>query len=153
MIEKYNEFILEKYSFTEHGNKDEIIYKFTNIDNIEFKVTFFRNISNTYEREYRIVSNMYGEFEEINTNDSISILKTITDITISFINKYQPEEIEINHIPSQKERLKYQHEEDSDFWFTHNTKRALINKRFLEKRIPSNYFYELNGMTSTITKV
>ena len=133
-------------------NSNNKIYTFVNKDGIKFNVYFDTHDGERYIREYRIDSKKYGSFEEIKTNDAISIIKTITDITISFLNKYKPEEITINHIPSDKERLKYGEEEDSEFWETHKTKRALINKRFLIKKLPWDYFYELYGMTSIITK-
>lgn len=152
MIAKYNEFILEKYSYKEVKTLSGVSYTFTNKDNIKFNVFFDTNDGERYIREYRVDSEKYGAFEEIKTNDGIGILKTVTDITISFLNKYQPEEVIINHIPSTKERLDHEKEEDDPFWETYKTKRASVNKRFLEKRMPFNYFYELQGNVSYITK-
>jgi len=152
MIAKYNEFILEKYSYKEIKSPSGVSYTFTNKDNIKFNVYFDTSGGDRYTREYRIDSDKYGAFEEIKTNDVMGIIKTVTDITISFINKYQPDEIVITHIPSTKEKVEHNKEEDDEFWETFTTKRATVNKRFLEKKIPFNYYYELQGNVSYITK-
>lgn len=152
---KNKKFINEKYDFKLEDNGHRIKYYFTNKDGIDFEVYFDEKISNEYAREYRIVSKKIGSFEEINTGDSIGILKTITNITLDFIKNFNPKSIKIWHIPTKKERKVLRDKEidhDYDYWLKTPTKRAIINKRFLERDLPSNYEYKLKGMMSVITK-
>ena len=76
-----------------------------------------------------------------------NIIETVTEITIDFIEKYEPNKIIITHIPKNKE---------VDFNNPNKTnKRALLNKRYLKPAIDKldDYFYSLNGSTSIITKI
>lgn len=153
MVERFNEFISESYSYKKESEDDiEIKYSFKNRDNVKLVVVFKLIGDEEYERTYHIESEKYGRYDELRSNDSINIIKTLTNITVSFIGTYQPEEVIINHIPSQKEILRFSEHEDSDFWKTYNTKRANVNKRYIERKIPFGYFYELKGMTSHLVK-
>lgn len=148
----FEEFIYEKYSFEEVNDNipwhnGYIIYEFENIDGVRFKVMFIENHkekNKNYTREYRIING--SPFSELNSGDAIGILKTVTNITLDFIKKYEPYSITIEHIPTREEYKKHMKNPEMV------TKRAIANKRFLERDLPSNYNYELKGMVSKIIK-
>jgi len=103
-----------------------------------------------YTREYYTVGTK-SKYAELNNNDSFAILDTVTKITVQFIKEFSPERIEIDHIPTLKER------QDDAFirdYLANKaiTKRAIANKRFLERDLPHNYSYELAHSISLITK-
>jgi hypothetical protein len=125
-------------------NKREIIYNFTNKDNYEFEVVFYNLGNNKWEREYRTTKKGLGV---LNTNDVYNIMETVTNITIDFIEMYEPNKIIITHIPKNKE---------IDFNNPNKpNKRALLNKRYLKPAIDKldDYFYSLNRSTSIIEKI
>jgi hypothetical protein len=125
-------------------NKREIIYNFTNKDNYEFEVVFYNLGNNKWEREYRTTKKGLGV---LNTNDVYNIMETVTNITIDFIEMYEPNKIIITHIPKNKE---------IDFNNPNKpNKRALLNKRYLKPAIDKldDYFYSLKGSTSIIEKI
>jgi hypothetical protein len=126
------------------STKREIIYRFKNKDNYEFQVLFYNLGNGKWEREYRTNEKGLGLLK---TNDVYNIIETVTEITIDFIEKYEPNKIIITHIPKNKE---------VDFNNTNKpNKRALLNKRYLKPAIDKldDYFYSLNGSTSIITKI
>jgi hypothetical protein len=153
-IFKFSKFlkINDSYSFTKLIDQWPYIeYEFRNKDNINFIVKFMITEKGKYSREYHTKSPDFNKYDELNTNDPFNILKTVTDITISFINEYQPKEIFIEHIPTKKERnIINKSVENGNRVHKPITKRALINKRYLEKYLPKNYKYELHGSTSFI---
>jgi antitoxin component YwqK of YwqJK toxin-antitoxin module len=122
-------------------NKREIIYNFTNKDNYEFEVVFYNLGKNKWEREYRTTKKGLGI---LNTNDVYNIMETVTNITIDFIEMYEPNKIIITHIHKNKE-----------IDFNKPNKRALLNKRYLKPAIDKldDYFYSLNRSTSIIKKI
>jgi hypothetical protein len=125
-------------------NKREIIYNFTNKDNYEFEVVFYNLGKNKWEREYRTTKKGLGI---LNTNDVYNIMETVTNITIDFIEMYEPNKIIITHIHKNKE---------IDFNNPNKpNKRALLNKRYLKPAIDNlnDYFYSLNRSTSIIEKI
>jgi hypothetical protein len=125
-------------------NKREIIYNFTNKDNYEFEVVFYNLGNNKWEREYRTTKKGLGV---LNTNDVYNIMETVTNITIDFIEMYEPNKIIITHIPKNKE---------VDFNNPNKpNKRALLNKRYLKPAVDKldDYFYSLKGSTSIIEKI
>jgi antitoxin component YwqK of YwqJK toxin-antitoxin module len=125
-------------------NKKEIIYNFTNKDDYEFEVVFYNLGNNKWEREYRTTKKGLGI---LNTNDVYNIMETVTNITIDFIEMYEPNKIIITHISKNKE---------VDFNNPNKpNKRALLNKRYLKPAIDKldDYFYSLNRSTSIITKI
>lgn len=127
----------ESYPFIENGTR----YNFTNKDGLHFQVDFFNQGNERYVRCYKTIE--HGE-SELNTNDAFEILSTVSNITLDFIKKYHPYMILIKHNDTKKEReLNYE---------PFSNKRALANKRFLERIIPDNYTYELKGSSSIITK-
>ena len=124
--------------------KREIIYKFKNRDNYEFEVLFYNLGNGKWEREYRTNEKGLGLLK---TNDVFNIIETVTEITIDFIEKYEPNKIIITHIPKNKE---------VDFNNPNKpNKRALLNKRYLKPAIDKldDYFYYLKGSTSVIEKI
>jgi hypothetical protein len=144
-LESLNE--SQVYDFSSKIDWHSVVYSFTNKDNFDFFVTFAELGEGKYIRSYKTYQQGYSE---INTGDVYSILKTITEITIDFINKYSPNEIKIEHMPNRKEYSRWR--KDVEFRKQPN-KRALLNKRFLENSLPSNYKYELDGHTTIITKI
>ena len=165
----YIEFIADKYNFQRavSTSPNSVVYTFRNKDGILFEVSFWlksffdEEINDTdvdtWVREYKIVDNKHDHFQQVNKGDAFSIIKTVTDITIEFINKYKPNKITIEHIPTEKELDKvglsnYDPEEDYATWSNYESQRALINKRFLEKNLPKNYRYKLSGIFSYITR-
>ena len=125
-------------------NKREIIYNFTNKNNYEFEVVFYNLGKNKWEREYRTTKKGLGI---LNTNDVYNIMETVTNITIDFIEMYEPNKIIITHIHKNKE---------IDFNNPNKpNKRALLNKRYLKPAIDklNDYFYSLNRSTSIIEKI
>jgi hypothetical protein len=125
-------------------NKREIIYNFTNKDNYEFEVVFYNLGNNKWEREYRTTKKGLGV---LNTNDVYNIIETVTEITIDFIEKYEPNKIIITHIPKNKE-VNFKNPKETN-------QRALLNKRYLKPAIDKldDYFYSLKGSTSIIEKI
>jgi len=126
----------ESYPFTSNSGE----YEFTNKDGLHFHVRFYNQGDGYYVRCYG--TKEYGE-SEINGTDAFGILSTVSKITLDFIKKYQPVIIQINHNNTKKEH---------NLSRSYTNKRALANKRFLERIIPDNYTYELNGSSSTIRK-
>jgi len=135
----------DSYTYKEENKPFSISYSFTNKEGIEFVVCFKKMKNSTYEREYFTTNR--SKFGDINSNDVYGIMNSVTQITIDFIKKYKPKEIIIYHIPSQKERVL---KKAGKFDYSTPTKRAILNKRFLERSIPSNYTYELRGSNSYI---
>lgn len=147
-------------SFNEHY-KFELIendeyyksYEFTTKNNIHMLVKFVQlglKRDNSFTREYYIIGGV-SKYAELEQSDSFAVLDTVTKITVQFIQDYKPNKIEIDHIPSKKERDNKEFIKD----YLDNkviTKRALINKRFLERDLPKNYSYELVRSKSIITK-
>lgn len=144
----------EKYGYKEEklgyeNNPHCINYYFTNKDGINFKVSFNRTMNGHFEREY-FTTNQKEKYGDLNTNDIYSIMSSVTQITIDFIKKYSPKLIIIYHIPSKKER---EDRKLNPATLETPTKRALLNKRFLENKMPDGYKYELRGPTSYIKKI
>ena len=171
-IAKFTEFISESYEFKEYkdGSKTRIKYEFQNKDNLRFIVSFVpkklfgtltvnvpsSGIGGTFYREYIVDSDedsFVGYYGEINTNDAMGIIRTVSNITVDFINKYKPDKIEIEHIPSRKEIEKYKSEGDFKEFKNIENQRAKINRKYLEPIIPNGYIYKLDGMISTISKI
>lgn len=124
---------------------EEVYYYFSNKNGIEFQVEFVGK-EGYWTREYRkLTGNPFSVLDKV---DIWEILETITDITIEFIKDYKPVQIKITHIPNTKEMKTG----GFSYWKSKTTKRALINKRFLEKKIPKDYSYQLIGSTSFIKK-
>jgi hypothetical protein len=162
----FNEFISEKYNFQRAASTmpNEVKYTFRNKKGVLFEVNFWLKSFFSEEiddkeidswiREYKVVDNKFKYFDEINQGDAFSIVKTVTDITIDFINKYKPAKIIIEHIPSEKEceKLGIVYDANNPIWKKHMTNRAKINKRFLERYLPKIYDYKLRGLFSIITR-
>lgn len=142
----------EHYRFNFIDNGYSKTYEFTTKNNIEIVVKFC-NLGliddEKYTREYY---NKNGrKYAELKDGDSFSILDTVTKITIQFIKDFSPNRIEIDHIPTARER------ENTKFVMDYLsnsvvTKRAIINKRYLERELPESYSYKLVNSKSIITK-
>jgi hypothetical protein len=119
-----------------------IIYNFTNKNGYDFEVIFYNLGDNNWEREYSTNQGL----AVLNANDAYNILETITNITLDFIERYEPNNITIFHIKKNKE-------ESGDP--RKPSKRALINKKYLEPAINKldDYYYKLLGSTSYISKI
>jgi len=119
----------------------KIIYHFTNKNGYDFEVIFYNLGDNNWEREYSTSKGL----AVLNANDAYNILETITNITLDFIERYEPDNITIFHIKKKKE--------SGDT--TKPSKRALINKKYLEPAINKldDYYYKLLGSTSYISKI
>ena len=142
------------YSYTlDKGFSDptnrRIIYRFKNKDNYEFEVIFYNLGDNKWEREYSTSKNGLGL---LNTNDVFNIIETVTEITIDFIEKYEPNNITIFHIRKNKE---VSNQDLRNMVMDKPSKRALLNKRYLKPAIDKldDYFYYLKGSTSVIEKI
>lgn len=94
-----------------------------------------------YIRDFFIDEPNKKPYDLTGFGDVWNVMQTVTDITLDFLKKYQPYLLKILHAAERGE--------DRD-----NTKRALINKRFLERTVTKiGYNYELESSVSTITKV
>ena len=142
----YN-YTLDK-GFSDPTNR-RIIYRFKNKDNYEFEVIFYNLGDNKWEREYSTSKNGLGL---LNTNDVFNIIETVTEITIDFIEKYEPNNITIFHIRKNKE---VSNQDLRNMVMDKPSKRALLNKRYLKPAIDKldDYFYYLKGSTSVIEKI
>ena len=131
------------------STKREIIYKFKNRDNYEFEVLFYNLGNGKWEREYRTNEKGLGLLK---TNDVFNIIETVTEITIDFIEKYEPNNITIFHIRKNKE---VSNQDLRNMVMDKPSKRALLNKRYLKPAIDKldDYFYYLKGSTSVIEKI
>jgi hypothetical protein len=140
----YNYKIDDRFS---DPDDEEIIYKFTNVDGFDFEVSFFNIGDNNWEREYRTVKK---GLSPLNTNDAYNIIETTTKITVDFIRKYQPNNVYIQHIPSRRESKL-----NNVNWGEQSTKRAILNKKYLQPAINQldNYYYKLIGSKSIISKL
>lgn len=158
MKTKFYDFMNEFYEYVDYPNitygiLNFIDYKFVNKNGNRFKVSFNRFNNSTdldgvfYEREYINDNKSKPKFGLIGDNNPFNILRTVTKITIDFINKYEPNKIIINHVSTNTE-MKSGLNTKIDI-----NKRAKINKRFLDDSLPDNYKYELKGSISTITKI
>ena len=158
----YYEFINEKYDFEFTGNEYGIYfdkpligynYEFSNKDN-KFLVYFRISDANQkiYVKDYYVYTE-YGweSFIELNTYDAIGITKTIVEIILNFIKRFDPNQIIIEHIPTKKEEEKFGNMLH-DIWREKHNKRSLLSKMYIEESLPIDYFYELKGSTSYITK-
>jgi len=127
------------------SDKDYILYEFKNKGGFDFKVQFINYRGDVWEREYYTIQKGLGL---LNTNDVYNIIETVTNITIDFIKKYEPEKIKINHIRQNKE-VKFGMESNKP------SKRALLNQRYLKPAIDKlpNYVYILNDNLSIISKI
>jgi len=146
---KYDQ-INEKYDFTSFIKDDmgNYSYTFKGKDDLEFIVNF-ENLGDAIEGEYARsydVTNYKTQYEELGTSDAIGILRTVTDITVDFLKNIKPTKIYITHVNTDAEDKKYMRTGATN-------KRAIINKRFLERDIPSDYAYQLRGRTSIITNI
>lgn len=130
-------------------------YEFFNKDNLRFLV-YFRLVSRDkkiYEQDYGTYTNGYWDrFVELGTFDAIGITKTIVEITLDFIRKFEPNQIISQYLPTEKEKEKFG-DFFSDIWRNKPNKRSLLNKTFMENAIPEDYTYELKGSVSYITKI
>lgn len=122
-------------------DKREIVYEFKNKDDYRFEVVFYNLGDNNWEREYRTLNK---GLSVLNTSDVYNIMETVTKITLDFIGKYEPNNITIFHIKTNKEALNDK-----------ISKRALLNKKYLQPAISQldNYYYKLLGSTSHISKI
>jgi hypothetical protein len=102
---------------------------------------FYNLGDNNWEREYRTLNK---GLSVLNTSDVYNIMETVTKITLDFIGKYEPNNITIFHIKTNKEALNDK-----------ISKRALLNKKYLQPAISQldNYYYKLLGSTSHISKI
>lgn len=149
-LHKFN----EHYKFEFKNNDYYKEYEFITKNNVHIFVRFYNlgfKDDNVYTREYFYVDGNIKRYGELNTDDAFAILDTVTKITVKFINDFKPERIEIDHIVGSKER------NDSDYVKDYiankvTTKRATINKRFLQRDLPKTYNYELVNSKSIITK-
>ena len=145
--------LMESYSYSKLDNNNTYTFK---INNIRFNTQFRKNFDYpgliTYHRNYYINSpdnTMADPFDEINLNKPFSTIKTITKITIDFLNEVQPDLLIIKHIYKNKNDLNIKGKTQED---RNTNQRALLNKRFLERDLPENYLYYLVGINSIIIK-
>jgi hypothetical protein len=146
-ILKYYDFINESYEFkntTRDLYDTAVSYTFTNRDNIEFRVIFELK-DYTWCRVYGIVG--AKQFRELDKPDAINVVKTVTEITIDFINRYDPKIILIEHIPSESEK------DDELYRPSDENKRTRVHRRFLLRLLPKNYKYSNEGPSSMITRI
>ena len=136
----------------EDSKSSSIFYRFINKYGTEYRVWFDWSgeevdgvDTDVYSRNFQTLK---GGFDETGEGDVLNVIRTVTDITRDFIEKFNPDEIRINHIVSDKEEKKGLSTLNVDTV----SKRAKINKVFLEKIIPNDYGYFLIGSTSHIKK-
>lgn len=140
------EFMTESYDYKpiDDPYTSKLKYEFTNKDNVNFYVEFSPT-KNGWTREYGI-KNKRNSFTMLENPDAINVIRTVTDITVDFIEMFEPETIIIEHIASKKEKGKEGFDPNDE------NQRLRINRRFLIKYLPKDYEYNNFGPTSIITK-
>lgn len=104
-------------------------------------VVHFTSLSQgNFIRDFFIDEDDIKPYKLTNFNDQWNILQTVTDITEEFLKKYNPLSLKIVHVGEKGEG--------------DETKRAIVNKRFLERIVGDiGYKYELTKSVSMITKL
>jgi hypothetical protein len=116
-------------------------YFFTNDKGSKYIVKFERFPDDEWERSFTAD----GKYLETEENDVYRVMSTVTEITLDFIDQYEPLSLDIPHIGTKKEV------KTSDKSKTPN-KRARLNQIYLGNNLPGGYTYSLKGSTSIIKK-
>lgn len=139
----------------ESGWVEDVGYFFDTDKGNKYIVKFNRYPNEEWERNFTA----NGKYGETGDNETYRVMATITQITIDFINSYEPNLIVIPHIDTQKEikttidqiRTKSA-KEVIKLKMDIPNKRAKLNKIYLERNLPQGYTYELKGSKSIIKK-
>jgi len=144
------------YSYEKIVDGDKIKYRFSDGEEIffvKFLLLSIGKFGEEWEREYYTTSKWMNE---LNKENSLRVLGTVTKITNEFINDYRPEIITISHIDSRKETmgrfsidsiLSGNKKDDNE-----PNKRAKINRLFLSKNLPQDYKLEYKGNVTFIKR-
>ena len=139
----------------EGGWMDDVGYFFTNEKGSRYIVKFQRFPDNEWERGFTAD----GKYQETSEGDVYRVMATVTEITLDFIDQYEPRVIEIPHIDTQKEVKKTFNDLKTDTAQSiidrkskTPNKRAKLNQIYLSNNLPGGYTYQLKGSKSIIKK-
>lgn len=140
-------------AFEEYGRN---VYKFVCKDGMTIHVQFTEDTDtdNVYYRDYGTGELDCLEYDEIGTNDGVRILRTVTRITVDFLDKVQPDKLLIIHVATAAEaQEKLANKRFGGVVSDKPNKRAKVNRMFLERELPSNYAYIIDKSVSIISKI
>lgn len=133
----------------------DVGYFFTNDKGSKYVVKFQRFPDNEWERGFTAD----GKYQETTEGDVYRVMATVTEITLDFIDQYEPNLIEIPHIDTQKEVKKTFSDLKTDTAQSiidkkskTPNKRARLNQIYLSNNLPGGYTYQLKGSKSIIKK-
>lgn len=139
----------------ESGWMDDVGYFFDTDSGVKYIVKFHRYPNEEWERGFTAD----GKYGETGDKDVYRVMSTITQITLDFIDSYEPNMIEIPHIDTQKEikttidQIRAKSAKDViKLKMEIPNKRAKLNRIYLERNLPQGYKYELKGSKSIIKK-
>ena len=139
----------------EGGWMDDVGYFFKNDRGSNYIVKFNRFANEEWERSFTAD----GKYMETGEGDVYRVMATVTQITMDFIENYEPNLIEIPHVDTKKEvedtfrQLKISKATDIIKMKSQlSNKRAKLNRIYLEKNLPQGYSYQLKGSKSIITR-
>jgi hypothetical protein len=126
-----------------------VVYTFKTDGGTPYTVTFNSYGEGEWDREFKANNN----YDITNEGNQYKVLATITNITEHFLLNYDVRELEIHHIHTKEESSEILKQfKKGDIGPASPNKRARVNKMFIEKMLPDNYTYHLNGITSMITR-
>lgn len=133
----------------------DVGYFFTADKGSKYVVKFQRFPDNEWERGFTAD----GKYTETTEGDVYRVMATVTEITLDFIDQYEPNTIEIPHIDTQKEVKKTFADLKTDTAQSiidkkskSPNKRARLNQIYLSNNLPGGYTYQLKGSKSIIKK-
>ena len=139
----------------EGGWMDDVGYFFKNDNGSNYIVKFNRFPNEEWERGFTAD----GKYLETKEGDVYRVMTTVTQITLDFIDSYEPNVLEIPHVDTQKEikdtfkQLKTTPATDIIKQKSETSnKRAKLNRIYLEQNLPQGYSYQLKGSKSIITR-
>lgn len=138
----------------ESGWMDDVSYFFTADKGSKYVVKFQRFPDNEWEREFTAD----GKYMETSEGDVYKVMSTVTQITLDFIDQYEPMLIEIPHVDTKKEVQKTFSDLKANTAMSiidkknkTSNKRARLNQIYLSNNLPDGYTYQLKGSKSIIT--
>ena len=133
-----------------------VAYFFTSDKHSHYIIKFDRFPDGEWERNFTAD----GKYMQTDEGDVYRVMATITEITLDFIDQYEPNKVEISHIDTEKEMRGTVNDikNQSVLDFINNkskisNKRAKLNQIYLSNNIPTGYTYQLKGSRSVIKKI